>query len=261
MELMGEPTLMTEKQQISYEGLINRIKYLYSKVNEHTCYGSETYKQEPITEAVFDGALQFANSYFEYASIFSVSVTEKGNFTFEFVTGSEDLAMYDLTVEVQSKASAFCTKREDAIQKYFVYGRNMIDEIDIPEFTMLGNLVFSSQLSHYGLKRSCDYEGWTTYIGRFANSNVDKGEVSMDNEVIKERTQTYGEFSGVAQLSQDLKAQIKIHTNWHDLGEDKKEALEMILHKVARIVNGDPNYKDSWVDIAGYAELIYKDLN
>ena len=40
------------------------------------------------------------------------------------------------------------------------------------------------------------------------------------------------------------------------LKADQQEALEMILHKIARIVNGDPDYADSWVDIAGYAKLV-----
>jgi hypothetical protein len=30
----------------------------------------------------------------------------------------------------------------------------------------------------------------------------------------------------------------------------------MIMHKVARILNGDPNYADNWIDIAGYATLV-----
>ena len=34
----------------------------------------------------------------------------------------------------------------------------------------------------------------------------------------------------------------------------------MILHKISRIVNGDPNYKDSWTDIIGYAKLVEKTL-
>lgn len=29
----------------------------------------------------------------------------------------------------------------------------------------------------------------------------------------------------------------------------------MIAHKIGRILNGDPNYRDSWDDIAGYAKL------
>ena len=37
---------------------------------------------------------------------------------------------------------------------------------------------------------------------------------------------------------------------------DQAEALEMIVHKIARIINGDADYSDSWRDIAGYAMLI-----
>jgi len=33
------------------------------------------------------------------------------------------------------------------------------------------------------------------------------------------------------------------------------EALDMIQHKIARILNGDPYYEDSWVDVIGYAQL------
>lgn len=41
-----------------------------------------------------------------------------------------------------------------------------------------------------------------------------------------------------------------------DLAPDQRESLEMVMHKIARIINGDPNYADSWHDIAGYAKLV-----
>ncbi len=41
-----------------------------------------------------------------------------------------------------------------------------------------------------------------------------------------------------------------------DLTDDQVEALEMVCHKIGRIVNGDPDYSDSWHDIAGYAKLV-----
>ena len=34
----------------------------------------------------------------------------------------------------------------------------------------------------------------------------------------------------------------------------------MITNKMARIVNGDPNYIDNWHDIAGYATLVEQEL-
>jgi len=42
--------------------------------------------------------------------------------------------------------------------------------------------------------------------------------------------------------------------------DDQWEALEMIVHKIGRIVNGDPDVTDHWVDIAGYATLIAERL-
>jgi hypothetical protein len=44
--------------------------------------------------------------------------------------------------------------------------------------------------------------------------------------------------------------------NWTGLAPDQQEALEMIQHKIARILNGDPDYFDNWHDIAGYATLV-----
>lgn len=35
-----------------------------------------------------------------------------------------------------------------------------------------------------------------------------------------------------------------------------REALDMIAHKIGRILNGDHDYADSWDDIAGYARLV-----
>jgi hypothetical protein len=34
----------------------------------------------------------------------------------------------------------------------------------------------------------------------------------------------------------------------------------MIFHKIARILNGNPDYVDNWIDIAGYAKLVADDL-
>ena len=34
----------------------------------------------------------------------------------------------------------------------------------------------------------------------------------------------------------------------------------MIAHKIGRILAGDPNHIDHWLDIAGYATLVAKEL-
>jgi hypothetical protein len=77
-------------------------------------------------------------------------------------------------------------------------------------------------------------------------------------EVLTERGARYGKFAGHAEIAQHLKHTILDYAQDRGcrLAADQREALEMIAHKIARIINGDPNYSDSWVDIAGYAKLV-----
>ncbi len=76
----------------------------------------------------------------------------------------------------------------------------------------------------------------------------------MINEILDERGKRYGKFKDHAEISQRLKYVVRDRRDV--LSDDQREALEMICHKVARILNGDPNYADSWIDIAGYAQLV-----
>ena len=73
---------------------------------------------------------------------------------------------------------------------------------------------------------------------------------------LKERGSRYGSFEGHAKVTQALKAAMVAHPKWSALADDQKEALEMIVHKIGRILNGDPNFHDSWHDIVGYAKLV-----
>jgi len=77
-------------------------------------------------------------------------------------------------------------------------------------------------------------------------------------DVLKERGNRYGQFTDHAALSQKLKAVMMMHDadKYDKMAPDQREALEMIAHKQARILNGDPDYADSWRDIAGYATLV-----
>jgi len=76
--------------------------------------------------------------------------------------------------------------------------------------------------------------------------------------VLSERGSRYGRFEDHARVTQQLKAVLdgRISERGITLDPDQREALDMICHKLGRIVNGDPNYDDSWVDIAGYAQLV-----
>jgi fido (protein-threonine AMPylation protein) len=76
------------------------------------------------------------------------------------------------------------------------------------------------------------------------------------NETLAQREQTHGSFITHADISQRLKAVMYEYSDFKYLASDQKEALEMIAHKIARILNGNPDVHDHWHDIAGYATLV-----
>ena len=74
-------------------------------------------------------------------------------------------------------------------------------------------------------------------------------------QIVHERQHTHGDFSSHAVCTQKLKDLARQCPNWDKLAPVHKEALEMILFKVGRVLTGDPSFKDHWDDIAGYAQL------
>jgi hypothetical protein len=79
-------------------------------------------------------------------------------------------------------------------------------------------------------------------------------------QTLQERGQRYGKFTRHAEISQQLKQVVEGYQT-KVLAADQQEALDMICHKIGRIINGDPDYADSWHDIAGYAQLVADRLN
>lgn len=80
------------------------------------------------------------------------------------------------------------------------------------------------------------------------------------NQTLAQRGERYGEFDDHAKISQGLKSVMANGRRIYALAHDQREALSMIAHKIARIINGDPDYADSWHDIAGYATLVEQRL-
>ena len=82
-------------------------------------------------------------------------------------------------------------------------------------------------------------------------------------ETLQERGKRYGKFTGHAECTQDLKQIINrhLHLRRKALAHDQQEALDMICHKIGRIINGAPDYADSWHDIAAFAQLVADRLN
>lgn len=87
-------------------------------------------------------------------------------------------------------------------------------------------------------------------------------EKSKIESTLAERGKTHGDFRENGRIMQQLKAIARTGVNWPGdidpelpLSMEQREAIDMILHKVGRILSGNPNEPDHWRDIAGYATL------
>ena len=92
------------------------------------------------------------------------------------------------------------------------------------------------------------------------------------DKILAERRTQHGAFAVHAAVTQKLKATLHdVHIvapasdvpmrSYDRLTPVQREALEMIVHKIGRILAGDPNHRDHWDDIAGYARLAAKEID
>ena len=81
-------------------------------------------------------------------------------------------------------------------------------------------------------------------------------------QTLAAREANYGRFADQAELSQAFKNIARSAEKWEQLPADMKESIDMICHKMARVLNGKgAEYADNWHDIAGYAALVEDRLN
>ena len=80
--------------------------------------------------------------------------------------------------------------------------------------------------------------------------------INYMDAVLAERGKQHGNFTDHARCTQNLKETVMATPNWRRLNHCPRESIEMILHKIGRIVCGNPNHKDHWDDIMGYAKLV-----
>lgn len=81
-------------------------------------------------------------------------------------------------------------------------------------------------------------------------------------QILATRGSTHGDFTDNGRIMQALKDLIHNHKNGANdvptfpyLSPAHREALDMIAHKIGRILSGNANERDHWIDIAGYATL------
>lgn len=79
--------------------------------------------------------------------------------------------------------------------------------------------------------------------------------MNKTTKLLTKRGTTHGEFRQNSLISQEIKTTIRGGKNFSELKPYQAEALDMIVHKIGRILDGDPNFQDHWDDIEGYAKL------
>lgn len=98
---------------------------------------------------------------------------------------------------------------------------------------------------------------------------------NLENEikaVVTERDSSYGGFNNVADISQKLKEIMRSNAGWNNLLPCEQEGLEMIMHKISRILSSRisskydiaknfERIKDSYIDISGYSKVTLKSLD
>lgn len=93
------------------------------------------------------------------------------------------------------------------------------------------------------------------YSGLSVNSD------STVRAILNSRGKEYGSFNSQANIAQGILSFLRLDPNkWMSLSNVQRSSLEMISHKLSRIVNGNPNHIDSWQDIAGYATLVVEHI-
>ena len=76
-------------------------------------------------------------------------------------------------------------------------------------------------------------------------------------KILNERQATHGDYLSKCVFIQTTKEAMRDgNGNWYRLDSDMQESLDMVIHKISRILYGDPYHTDNRLDIAGYIMLV-----
>ena len=136
-------------------------------------------------------------------------------------------------------------------------------QINNHSFLIRGTIDHRDVLSmDVGVRSFTDVIATASDIREFiAATNKPAAQVSEIDATLAQRGERYGKFNEFSAICQQLKNTAHSAPKWAVMPDDCREAVDMILHKVARALNGDPNYADNWHDIQGYAKLVEDRIN
>lgn len=161
-------------------------------------------------------------------------------------TGSTKSSVY--TIKYRHKDQIAAKRRE-------IMEENNDNVLDLSDYSIIKTHIPEEDLKEFAYQAS---------QGAGRKDRMRSGPVPNPNTVdalLDERGAVYGgygKFKDLAEVAQRFKDSLQyfLITRNKYLAPDQQEALDMIFHKVARIINGDADYVDNWKDIAGYAMLI-----
>ena len=109
-----------------------------------------------------------------------------------------------------------------------------------------------------GVQESDVWAAADVLIAQGLRPTIERVRQQTIEATLAERQAQYGCFEDVAFVTENIMAVLsKVRTNGlNDLPYPHRMALYMIASKMARIVNGDFNYRDNWHDIGGYSKLV-----
>jgi len=80
------------------------------------------------------------------------------------------------------------------------------------------------------------------------------------NDTINERASTHGDYKEQAAFAQHFKRMVREGRNWERLDFYQAQSLEAFCDKISRVLCGNFNEIDHWRDVAGYAQLVVREL-
>lgn len=165
--------------------------------------------------------------------------------------------VYKLRKEVQAANVAAAQREEDAKEIKRKRVTLTAGQFLVAKKLGIDPFEYAKEVAKHAPEPSIDLsatEGEEDESATWTATANDSGDIVA---TLTERGKRYGKFTGHAKVTQELKRVLwNALADKPQLADDQQEALDMICHKLGRIVNGDPNYADSWVDIAGYAKLV-----
>ena len=119
----------------------------------------------------------------------------------------------------------------------------------LKEGNLLGN---SSSLNG---QRDVLKEGQCLECGGMWANHLTACSLYRQRDLLRERGTTHGNWATQSEGAQRIKAAFEDCPNWASLKPGQKEALQLIATKISRILHGNPDERDHWCDLSGYADL------